>query len=85
MLAQTNIMKGSEFPMNLYEAQKSKTFLVSMVPDICLLESIGVRAGTQVQVQNRYALGGPVLLKVEDAYSIALGSDIAKQIGVLEV
>ena len=38
--------------------------------------------GTEVTVKNRYALGGPVLLRVEGAYDLALGKDIARQITV---
>ena len=70
---------------NLYEAKKNAVFTVVSVPDIGLLESLGVREGSHITLQNRYALGGPVLLRVEDAYSVALGKDIAKQITVREV
>ena len=72
--------------VSLYEAKKNSMFLVASVPDdIELLEHIGIRAGTKIVVQNRYVLGGPVLLRVEDTYSVALGKDIAKQIAVGEV
>lgn len=71
--------------VNLYSAKKTGTFQVVSVPDIGLLENLGLRTGTQVTLQNRYSLGGPVLLRVEDAYSVALGKDIAKQITVQEV
>ena len=69
----------------LYDAKKSGLFTVLSVPDIGLLENLGVREGARISLQNRYALGGPVLLRVEDAYSVALGKDIAKQITVREV
>jgi len=72
-------------PVSLYEAKKSGTFQVASVPKIGLLENMGLRIGTKVTVQNRYALGGPVLLRVEGAYSIALGKDIAQQVAVKEV
>ena len=71
--------------MNLYEAKKTCTFQVISVPSIGLLENLGLRRGTQITLQNRYALGGPVLLRVEGAYSIALGKDIASQITVQEL
>ena len=70
---------------NLYSASGNSIFQVTSVPDIGLLESLGLRSGTKVKVQNRYIFGGPVLLRVEDAYSVALGKDIATQIGVEEV
>ena len=71
--------------INLYTAKNTGTFQVVSVPDINLLENLGVRAGTQITIQNRYALGGPVLLRINDAYSIALGKDIARQITVKEI
>ena len=46
---------------------------------------MGLRIGTNILVQNRYAMGGPVLLTVEGAYSIAIGKDIAQQVAVTEV
>lgn len=70
---------------NLYKAKKMGTFQVVSVPELGLLENLGLRAGTQITLQNRYIWGGPVLLRVEGAYSIALGKDIAKQITVQEV
>ena len=70
---------------NLYEVSDKCTFQVVSVPNIALLQNLGLRAGTQATLQNRYKLGGPVLLRVEDTYSIALGKDIAEQIAVREV
>jgi len=67
---------------SLYEAAKMETFQVVAMPAIGLLESLGLRTGTRITLQNRYALGGPVLLRVEGAYSVALGKDIARQITV---
>ena len=70
---------------NLYTAPKNGVFTVISVPNIDLLENLGVRVGASIAMQNRYALGGPVLLRVENAYSVALGKDIAQQITVKEV
>ena len=75
----------NEMAASLYEAKKTGAYQVVSVPGIGLLANLGLRAGTKITLQNRYALGGPVLLRVEGAYSIALGKDIAKQIGVQEV
>ena len=71
-------------PISLYEAPKNNVLLVASIPQIQLLESMGLRTGTQVIVQNRYSLGGPVLLRVDGAYNLALGKDIAQQIAVKE-
>lgn len=65
---------------NLYRARKGLQLTVVRTPDIELLKGIGLHAGRKVQVQSRYALGGPVLLKVEGAYVIAIGKDVAEQI-----
>ena len=70
---------------NLYEAKKHSIFQVASMPNVGLLQGMGLRVGTRVAVQNRYALGGPVLLKVESTYSVAIGKDIATQIAVKEV
>ena len=70
--------------INLYGAGRSGTFLVTCLPGIGALESLGLRVGSRVSVQNRYGWGGPVLLRVEDSFEIALGKDIASQIFVRE-
>jgi Fe2+ transport system protein FeoA len=67
---------------HLYAAEKQSAFRVTHVPNIKLLENIGVRRGTNLTVMNRYGMGGPVVIRVENAYSVALGKDIAVQIGV---
>jgi len=69
--------------MNLYQIRDG-AFLVSHLPNIGLLQNLGLRVGSRVTVENRYALGGPVLLRVEDSFEIALGKDIATQISVKE-
>jgi len=72
------------YSTNLYSANTKNNLLVTSVPNIGLLENMGVRSGTRITIQNRYSFGGPVLLRVENAYSVALGKDIAVQIGVTE-
>ena len=74
----------SNNPMSLYEVKKTGTFQVASLPRIQLLENMGLRVGTNVTLQNRYGFGGPVLLRVEGAYSLAIGKDIAQQIAVCE-
>lgn len=72
--------------LNLYEANKSNKnkYRVTSVPDIPLLESLGISTDTVVTVNNKYAFGGPVLLRVDTA-TIAVGKDVAEQILVEEV
>jgi len=71
--------------MNLYEANKMIALTVKYVPEVGLLENIGIRVGTSLKIKHRYALGGPVLLRIEDAYTVAVGKEIALEIEVVEV
>jgi len=71
--------------ISLYDAKANKPVLITAVPDIGLLENLGVRVGTRVMIQSRYAWGGPVLLRVEDSFAVAIGKDIAVQISAQEV
>ena len=71
--------------VSLYQAKKNRVHQVTSTPNISLLENLGLRNGTRLVVQNRYALGGPVLLRIENAFTIAVGKDIAIQISVKEV
>ena len=70
--------------INLYEARMNKPLNVISVPNVGLLQNLGIRVGTKIAVKNRYALGGPVLLRIEDAFTVAVGKDIAAQIAVKE-
>ena len=71
--------------MNLYDAKNSHVYQIISFPKIHLLESLGLRLGTKIEVQNRYRFGGPILLRVEDAFAVAIGKDVATQIGVRAV
>jgi len=70
--------------VNLYKAKKNNSFNVVSLPDVGMLHNLGLRAGTHIRIQQRYGFGGPVLLRVEDAFSVAIGKDIASQILVKE-
>ncbi len=71
-------------PASLYHVKKNQSYKITAVPDIALLDSLGMHTDTIITLQNRYALGGPVLLRV-DTCTVALGKDIAQQIMVEEV
>lgn len=70
--------------ITLYDVKKSKKCRVKSIPDIPLLESLGISNDTIITVNNKYAFGGPVLLKVDTA-TIAVGKDVAEKILVEEV
>jgi len=69
----------------LYKVKKGSKYTVVSVPEITLLNSIGIRAGLHIRVQSHYFFGGPVLLRVEETYTVALGKQIANQIFVEEM
>jgi Fe2+ transport system protein FeoA len=71
--------------INLYKADRKSELVVINVPDIALLKSLGIRFGTHVRLLYRYCFGGAVVLRIEDAYTVALGKDVAVQVGVEEV
>ena len=68
--------------INLYEAGKKGLFQVVSVPNIAMLTNVGIRKGVNISIQNKYRLGGPILLKVENSFEVAIGKDIATQIAV---
>ena len=68
---------------NLYEAKMNTKLQVMSIPDVGLLKNLGLRVGTNLAVQTRYSLGGPVLLRIEDTFTVAVGKDIATQIAVM--
>ncbi|MCL1881890.1 MAG: ferrous iron transport protein A [Oscillospiraceae bacterium] len=69
---------------NLYQADCGIAYQVVDSPK-GLLENLGIHAGSRVEIKIRYALGGPVLLNVENAYSIAVGKDVAEKVQVVTV
>lgn len=76
---------AKEQDMNLYNAKKNTALQILSLPDISLLNNLGLNKNRQVTVQTRYAFGGPVLLRVQNDFSIAIGKDVAEQIAVKEV
>ena len=70
---------------NLYSADRKGRYLLTVVPAIETLTNLSLRVGTEISVINRYSFGGPVLLRVEGSYTVALGKDIARQIEVMNV
>ena len=69
----------------LYKVKKLHRYRVVSVPEIAQLNGIGIRVGLNIYIQNHFFLGGPVLLRVDDAYTVALGKGIANQIFVEEL
>jgi len=68
--------------MNLYKVNQNSEIIIARVPKIALLKSLGICFGTRVKLLNRFPLGGAVVLRVEDAYTVALGKAVAELIEV---
>lgn len=68
---------------SIYEVKNNKVYVIQDVPDIKLLNSLGIRKNVRVLKKHSYRLGGPVVIKV-DTSEIALGKDIAEKILVRE-
>ncbi len=69
--------------MNLYEANNNK-YLVTELPEIDLLNSLGVFEGAVINKVSTYKMGGPVLILI-DSREVAIGKDTAILIKVEEV
>lgn len=65
----------------LYSSEKGKNYLVTQIPDISLLENLGIFVGSQILKKRTYKLGGPVLVEI-DTREVAIGKEIAKLIKV---
>ena len=69
--------------ISLYRAKTGNTYDVVTIPEVELLKSLGIRQGSSVEMICRYPLGGPVLLRIEDSSTVAIGKDIASLVSVL--
>lgn len=68
---------------SIYEVQNNKSYIIEEIPDVKLLQSLGIRKNAKVFKKLSYKLGGPVVLAV-DMSEIALGKDVAEKILVRE-
>ncbi len=68
---------------NLYQAENGKHYYIEALGDNKLLHSLGIYQGALVKKVITYALGGPVLLMV-DQREVAVGKAYALAISVRE-
>lgn len=64
---------------SLYDAEDGKQYVVTSVPSVGILKSLGIMENTIIHKKMTYRLGGPVLLKV-DSSEIAVGKEFAEKI-----
>jgi len=70
-----SVIKPKADPVSLYDMSKNSCCRVVNIPNNTLLDSLGISKDAMIIVQNKYAFGGPVLLKVDTAL-VAIGKDI---------
>ena len=71
--------------ISLYKAEKNSILQIVSIPNVILLEHMGLRNGARIKICNRYIFGGPVVIQVEDTYVLAIGKDVAKHIQVIKL
>lgn len=70
--------------MSLTELKTNQRCVIQKLPELKLLNSLGIREGTTVTVMSRQPLKGPLVVQL-GRRCIALGRDITDQIFVGEV
>jgi Fe2+ transport system protein FeoA len=68
---------------SLYAVPDNCNYTISNVPDVRILNSLGVFPGSVIRKKKRYGLGGPVLINLATR-ELALGKDVAEAILVEE-
>ncbi len=70
--------------MSLYKVKKNCRCIIESLPQVPLMDSLGLRLGCAIQVQNRQPMGGPVVVKLGNR-SVAVAREYAEQMTVREV
>ncbi len=66
---------------SIYYAQDNIRYIITKVPELGILKSLGIVKDACVHKMMTHKLGGPVLIKIESS-EIAIGKDIADKIMV---
>ena len=70
--------------MLLYQGKKDYYYVIKELPDLQLLNILGVRKGIKIHIETKQPLGGPVVIKVGNR-NIAIAKTIAKQMHIEEL
>ena len=70
--------------MNLSKVESNKVYKIISIPDVDMLESIGIRAGDTVIKKLTYPLGGPTIVEIDNR-EVAIGNKVAIRVAVEEV
>lgn len=70
--------------MDLSKVENKKVYKIISIPDVDVLESLGIREGDTVTKKHTYAFGGPTVVKIDDR-EVAMGGKVASRVIVEEV
>ncbi len=70
--------------MPLYQLKSRQKCIIEKIPQVSLLQSLGLREGLALLVMARQPFGGPVVVQFGKR-SIAIAKELAEQIEVKEV
>lgn len=70
--------------MSLYTLAKAHRCVIEKLPEITMLNSLGLREGISVTVKSKQPLGGPIVIQIGNR-CIAVAKDVAEKIVVKEV
>ena len=70
--------------MSLYTMKKNSRCIIESLPQVPLLDSLGLRMGSTIEVQSRQPMGGPVVVRLGNR-SVAVAREYAEQMIVREV
>ncbi len=67
--------------MELYNSNNDEWYQVIDIPDMALLNTLGVFVGAKILKKFTYKMGGPVLILI-NSREVAIGKDLALKIQV---
>lgn len=67
----------------LYTSKSDESFIITEVPQVNLLNSLGIFVGAKIKKKRTYKFGGPILIDIFGR-EVAIGKEIAEQIKVKE-
>ncbi len=70
--------------MYLASYENNKPCIIENLPDINLLNSLGLRKGSKVSIKSRQFFGGPLVVQI-GTRCVAIDKKIAEQIVIKEV
>lgn len=67
--------------MELYSSNNDEWYTIVDIPDMAMLNPLGVFVGAKILKKHTYKMGGPVLISI-NSREVAIGKDLATKIQV---